>query len=410
MLGSQKIALKQSERRERLGVISQMKDDDVTDEIRSEVRKLEAKLTTGEIKYRAALQSEEEGKRERREHTPDSEARERLGLRGKAKLADWIASAFDGRAPDGASAEFAAACGASASQVPVDLFEEGREVRAITPAQDATNTSTAPTVPAIFERSDAASLGVAMPMVPPGQRNIPVLTTAPPAGAVAKDGSASATAGAFTLATRDPKRIAGQFEIRVEDIATMPSIEDDLRRGLSGAMADALDEQVIGGNGTSPNLSGLFNVASNATAEGTKATFATGLALYAALVDGKHAYGWEHLHGLIGTDTFALFASLFQSNGDVSLYDYLRGKMASLRVSGRCSAKNNSDANQKAIVTLTAGRQPITVPVWSAMDIIVDPYSGAGAGKRVVTMTALVSDPHVPYSTAMVKELNPKIT
>ena len=82
----------------------------------------------------------------------------------------------------------------------------------------------------MFERSIAASvLGIQFPVVPPGIANFPVISTAPPSGAVAKDGAAAATAAAVRLDTRSPNGFAGQFQIRTEDLATMPSLENDLR-------------------------------------------------------------------------------------------------------------------------------------------------------------------------------------
>ena len=42
-------------------------------------------------------------------------------------------------------------------------------------------------------------------------------------------------------------------------------------------------------------------------------------------------------------------------------------------------------------MTLTGGPSPIRVYVWNALEIVRDPYSGAGAGKVTLTATALVS-------------------
>ena len=405
MLESQKLSITLSEQR---SAINALLGQESLDTKQSELDGLIKKQQETEVRYRAALVTEDG---QTVAAGPDAESRERLELRSKARLSSWVAAALEGRGVQGAEAEYAAAEKVSPASIPLALFEPDPRIekRAVTPAPStAPVTSTRPTVPAIFERSVAASLGVAMPLVPAGQANFPALTTAPPASALAKDGSAPATAAAFTLTNRNPKRVAGQFEVRVEDIAIMPSIESDLRMAVQSAISDKLDEQVIAGNNTSPNLNGLFAQASDVSAEGTKATFATGLALFAALVDGKHAYSWADMRAIIGSATFGLFASLFQSNGDISLYDYLAGKLGSLTVSDRVPAKASNA--QKALVTLNAGRQPITVPVWSAMSLIVDPYSGAGEGKRTITATALVSDPFIPYTTSQVKELHPKIS
>ena len=185
----------------------------------------------------------------------DAEARERRELRGKARVADFVAAALTGRGMSGASAEYADAAG-TPGLMPMELLE----TRAVTPGPAAdTVTATRPTVPFAFSRTDAAALGIAMPMVQPGESHFPALTTAPPAGPKAKDAAADATAAAFTLTKRVPKRLTGSFTIRVEDLALLPSMESDLRNAISARMADVLDSQVIGGSGAGANLSGLLH-------------------------------------------------------------------------------------------------------------------------------------------------------
>ena len=92
-----------------------------------------------------------------------------------------------------------------------------------------------------------------MPTVPAGQVQIPKITTAPPADTLAKDGAAPSTAAAVTLVNQAPvRRIAGQLEVRVEDLAVMPSLESALSESLQGSMSNELDEQVFnGGSGRS---------------------------------------------------------------------------------------------------------------------------------------------------------------
>ena len=50
------------------------------------------------------------------------------------------------------------------------------------------------------------------------------------------------------------------------------------------------------------------------------------------------------------------------------------------------------------------------IHVWDAMQVIRDPYSGAGAGKVTITATALVSPLYVPHGVAQVKEVRPKLS
>ena len=53
-------------------------------------------------------------------------------------------------------------------------------------------------------------------------------------------------------------------------------------------MSNELDEQVF--NGAAGDLNGLFTQAANVNAAGAAETFATGIARFAGLVDGRHAY------------------------------------------------------------------------------------------------------------------------
>ena len=150
------------------------------------------------------------------EPTEDSETRERRELRSKARVSDFVVAALKGQPVTGASGEYADAEGLS-GRMPLSLLERESEERAVTPGPDSgTVTTTRPTVPYAFSRTDSAALGITFPMVAPGEAHFPALETAPPAGPKAKDAAAAQTAAAFTLVKRDPKRITGQFLIRLE--------------------------------------------------------------------------------------------------------------------------------------------------------------------------------------------------
>ena len=411
MTKAQKLEVRASEIRQRLNEISGLEGDAFTDDVRIESETLQTEYRDTETKRRAAIVAD--GVTETKvEPTEDSETRERKELRGKARVSDFVTAALTGRPVTGASGEYADAEKLSGF-MPLDLLDspEAREERAVTPGPASeTVTATKATVPYAFARTDAAALGISMPMVASGEAHYPALGTAPPAAPKAKDAAADNTAAAFTLVKREPKRITGQFLIRVEDIALMPSMEADLRRGISSAMADSLDSQVIGGSGAAPNLSGLFHQATDVGAAAAKETFGTAIGRYAGIVDGKHANGFSDIRALIGVDTFKLYAAIFANadKGDISAYDHLMSKLGGLRVSTRVPAK---DANaQKGIVVLGAQRQAITVPVWKGVELIVDPYSQAGKGQRIVTAVSLVGSPFIPFGTAQVIEVHPKIS
>ena len=296
--------------------------------------------------------------------------------------------------------------------MPMELLDGPEpEVRAVTPGPDSgTVTQTKATVPFAFARTDAAALGIAMPMVASGEAHFATLSTAPPAGPKAKDAAADSTAAAFSLTKRTPGRITGQFVVRVEDLALMPSMERDLRQAIAAAMADNLDSQVIGGSGAGANLSGLFHQADDVAIAGAKETFGTAIERFAGVVDGKHASGFADIRALIGVNTFALYAALFANSnkGDISAYDVLKSKLGGLRVSTRVPALDAT--GQKGICVLSAQGQPVTVPVWRGVELIIDPYSQAGKGQRVVTAVTLVGSPFIPYGVAQAIEIHPKLS
>ena len=90
---------------------------------------------------------------------PDTEQRERIELRSKAQLTNFLMSAARGRMVDGAEAELQAAAGVSGHGIPLELWDvpteqrgaEGeRETRAITPAPGTVGVNLDPIRPAVF--------------------------------------------------------------------------------------------------------------------------------------------------------------------------------------------------------------------------------------------------------------------
>ena len=183
----------------------------------------------------------------------------------------------------------------------------------------------------------------------------------------------------------------------------MPSVSP-----CRAALSNELDEQTF--NGAAGELNGLFTQATNVNAAGAVENYTTGIGRFAALVDGRHAYSLADVRAVIGSKTFALYAGLFANanKGDVSLFDYLMLHLGSIRVSDR--VPDVSASAQKGIAVLTASSEMPRLHVWDAMQIVRDPYSGAGAGKVTITATALVSPLYLPHGTSQAKEIHPKLS
>ena len=402
----QKLLLRQSTVREGINSILGVDLSTRTAEQDNELTKLTTEAQKIEPEIRAAILAEPDPQ-EVVTKTGDPETRERLELRSKTGLADYLRAAAGGSAVSGAAAEYAASLGVpTVGHVPMAIFARSApavEERAITPGP-AVKGALQPILPYLFERSAAASLGIAMPSVPSGQVQIAKVGTATPSDTLAPDGTAPATAAAVSLVNQSPVRIAGSFEVRVEDLAVMPTLEAALSEAMQGSLSNELDEQTF--NGAAGELNGLLTQSTDVAAAGSVETFATGIARFAALVDGRHAYDLGDLRAVIGSKTFALYAGIL--SGDVSLFDYLSMHLGSIRVSDRVPAVASSA--QKGIVVLSASSTPPKIHVWDAMQIVRDPYSGAGVGKVTLTATALVSPLFIPHGTSQAIEVHPKLS
>ena len=292
----QQLQVKQSEIREAINALLGL--DARTEEQAAELLTFTAAAQELEPSIRAAIVATPDPD-EVTTATGDSESRERIELRAKTGIADFLKAAAGGTSVSGAAAEYAASLDIPTSgRLPMAIFAPTAptnthlhiptvETRAVTPGP-AVKGILQPTVPYIFERSAAASLGISMPSVAPGQVQIAKITTAPPADTVQKDGAAPSTAAAVSLVSQSPIRIAGQFEVRTEDLTVMPSLETALSESMQGSMSSELDEQTF--SGAAGELNGLFTQAADVSAAGSVETYSTGIKRFAELVDGKHAY------------------------------------------------------------------------------------------------------------------------
>ena len=407
MKPSQKIDLAIRESRGKLLSLG-ARGDALTDAEKLQFESLPTEIRAKELEFRAAVLAEDQAAvaaaADLDRDGGDSETRERSEIRGRTGLADFLSAAAGGREVSGAAREYAASVGCSPlNRLPLAIFTDGQpETRAIT-AAPAVDGPVEPAVPFVFQRSAAESLGIQMPMHGPGSVQIPRVTTAVPSDTLAKDAAAPVSAAVIDLVSQTPKRISGQFEVRAEDLAVYPELEQVLMESIRGSLSNELDNEVF--NGVAAGLNGLFLQATDVSKAAAVETFATGIGRLAALVDGKFAYSMADLRCVVGSTTYATYMGLI-SDG-VPLADYLETKLGSFRVSNRMPAL--LDKGQRGIVTLNGGPSPIRIYVWNALEIIRDPFSGAGTGKVTITATALVSEVYIPHTTDQVKEIHPKL-
>ena len=211
--------------------------------MRAESDKLATEYADVENRRRAAIIAE--GEVETRETaTVDAEHRERIELRGRARLGSYLLAAMQGRLPAGAEAEYASACGVD-SGIPLDPWEVDRpvETRAAVEHRGADAVSPAPTTgqgstlhpvqPYVFDQSIVGRLAISMPSVTSGSHSwAPTPTTA---AAKAKGGAAESTAAALTPVTASPRRISARLSIEAEDVAQIGTANFGCRAGFAPA-------------------------------------------------------------------------------------------------------------------------------------------------------------------------------
>ena len=409
MTNAQKIRLRLSQVRQRLNEISGLEGDALTDEIRAEAGTLQTEYADLETRHQAAIVAEGEAETRAAEAAPDKERRERRELRGRASLTAYLRAALAGRQVDGAEAELRAAAGIG-DGIPLELWDVPRE-RESEQRQDVA-TGAPGTVgvnldrirPAVFAQSIAPRLGVEMPRVESGTYASATITTSLEAATHARGGTALSTAAGFTVTSATPKRISARLGIRIEDVAAVGQVnfESILRENLSLVLSDALDNQVINGDGVAPNLAGLFNgIAPDPMDPTAVADFDAFASSHAGGIDGLWAPMLSDVAITCGPATMELSARTFQTaasyKGEMSAAAY-----AAKATGGWWTNKRMPDpvsTIQQAILyrkgrSMMAGAgamRTAVCPHWNEISID-DIYSGSAQGERFFTMHVLLGD------------------
>ena len=423
MTNSQRLTLRASEIRQRLNEIAGLEGDAFTDEIRAESDRLTTEYRDTETKLRAAVIAEgDEAEQRAAGHIAETaEDRERRELRGRARLHRYIGAVIEKRQLDGAEAEYSAAMGVG-GLVPLSLFggtaeervaewrarQQRSEHRAVTPGPAAADSQTnqAPVVPALFDRSVAPFLGIEMPTVGIGVASYPVLSTSLTAGIKANSDNAPETAGAFTVATAEPKRLTGALRIRRTDVAKLADLESSLRENLSMVISDQFDAEGLNGDNTDDALNGILQQLTDPTAPAANAeTYARYQTALSSHIDGLFATGPTDVRMLAGVETVRHMLGVYRANEDATTaHDMATMKYGGVRATRRIAAPASNI--QQAVIRRTnpAGDRVAVAPVWGGMELIRDPYSDAGKGEIVITAIMLIGGVVLLRSGAFVQD------
>lgn len=390
MKRKQEIEVRLSEIRE---AVNAPEEPDNAAELRAEYVKLEQ-----EWRSLAAKEAEAEGEPEG--DAGDREAVERRELESKIEFRRYLSAAASGRDVDGREAELNAALNvrsaggvvvpwqALAPTIDEDDAETRQDALTSAPASPDVNRVNRPIIPRVFAGGVADFLGIGMPSVGVGEQVFTYLSAGVDPEQKAKDAAVDADAATFTPKTFAPVRLSARYKFRIEDLAVLAGMESALRGDLRMAMREAMDNQILNGDGDAPNVDGLLATA----AKGGLADVANPAAVvnaaslinsYASQVDGKYATTQGAIRVLIGAATYAKVVSLVQ--GDAYVFD----RFAALtRISSLVPAAA-ANIQQAVAVKRSAPGLYAVAPVWQGVELIRDPYTDAKSGQIAITAHAL---------------------
>ncbi len=407
MTDSQRTMLAMSEKREKLNAILAVAPADRTDEQNAARDRLTGEIQALEPELRAALAAEGAQSTETATGATDPETRERQELRDKLSLGGWLAAQLGEKSglDLGALAEYRAACKVNRPGLPIDLFEVDRpapppaEARAVTPAPSSgTGVTVAPVQPFVFAPSIAPMLGIDMPSVPSGSYSEMTISTALTVNPEGKGDAADGTAGALTATSAGPRRVSARLSLSLEDIAQVgqANFEAALRAHVSMALSNSVDNQIINGNGTSPNINGLINQLTDPTEPTAVATFDALVTSFADQIDGLWASVMKDVAILANVDAYKLAARTFRgtaANGGpaTTFADYAEMMTGGFRTNRRMPATVSTIARGIVHRTGRPGMRTACLPTWGTISVD-DIYTDSAKGERHFTVHTLIGD------------------
>ena len=409
MTKSQRLTLQVSEARQHLNGLIEARnklpaDKDPDAESIRRMDERTRRVQALETEFRASVVIEAGEEEHRNQESPDGEEVERRRLLSRSSVIPLIAEATDGRHVDGAEAECRAAVlgdDGGGNLMPIDLLlTDDVETRsqteyradAVTPVAAAAlaDGSQSSVLERIFTRSVAARLGVSMPSVAVGATVYPIMTSGTTAS-MATDGThVDAGAGIFSGFTLEPVRLSAGYLFNARQTLQLKNFEAILRRDLAAVLSDAMDDQVVNGNGTAPNVSGFLNELPAVTRPAAADTFASYISKFTGAVDGLNAFTLADLRSVMGAASYSHMYAVYRGdNSDLPAYEAVAGRVGGLSVSSRIPAPTDSggEANtQRNVLAMTSfpGRNAVA-PIWRGLELIRDPYTSAGKGQVRLT-------------------------
>ena len=268
-----------------------------------------------------------------------------------------------------------------------------------------------PVIGRVFDRSVAAFLGVRFDSVATGKASYMVLSAGVNPAQTARGTAKDAEAATLTGHELTPKRLASRYLFSVEDAARVgDSLEQGLRADLSGAMMAQIDDQIVNGNGTSPQVDGLLNELTDPTTETTQETATSLSNKLMGMIDGAYAATPKEIRAVIGSATARRVGTQFfnSGKGDQNGLGYAMANFGGIRISDHLPAVATHVQPGIGYRSGGTGGANAVAAVWDSFSLVRDPYSEAASGQVALTACALWD--FVVLRTAAYAELSFKPT
>ena len=373
MTPRQRIELRRSEIRSRLGEVAGLTGDALTDEIATERTTLFNELEASEPQLRAAIASEPDSDERRTDAAEDREVR---SLIERSNLGQALADSISRGVLTGTELELSEARGCG-GKIPFDLIE--RRAAVTVPASGSgESTDSHEILRQIFETPVSAFCGCERPRVATGVHAYPIIGPGSTVENPAQGAAVSESSPAITAKTISPTRLTAQIRFQIEDAAILPMLETSLQQNLREAIADALEKEAV---------EALQSAKADAPPAG--ATVAVTYQIWRSLVvggiDGTLAQSVKDVKMLVGTDSIRKLETVdFTANADsYTAADFSRMKAGGIMSSVHCVAAASNDQE----VVLIRGMHPgsLIQPVWEGFEVIRDRYTDAGKGEIILT-------------------------
>lgn len=399
MLKSMQITRRQSEIRQKLANLAGQ--DKPSDDDTKEMDALDKEYQANEIRFRAALTSENTERRAAGAELETRSDRQFSELIAGFEMRQVALHLDEGRALTGKTAEVVQELrsqgGYRGTPIPLMALEQraGETIAAGTPDP----IQTRPIIDRLFPQSVAAQMGAQMIQIGSGAVEWPVTTSAVTAGwAATEEGN---VAGPTTYTTTDkalkPEHNLG-IHMRITRKALLQSgdaLEAAIRRDMNGAMAAELDKAIFLGTGANGQPLGVIPGAATygiaTTAVDASADWAAFRAAVVRFMAANTATGPSGIKSLIRPELWAYLDGLQAFEGDsVTEWDRLVKNIgAPVQTSTALATPAGTPLATQALLTTNAGGvAPIFVGIWGAVDLIRDPYSDAqSGGLRLTALT-----------------------